>query len=419
MTSVTATGKPGGAFNGRVMLAIIAAGILSFVGFLFLSAYGPELKQDKSGRSHALSQSAIGYAGLVALREELGRKPGLIRSAEGLKTTNLVVVAPEQRTLAKDLAKLVDDRNGNPTLIILPKRIAMADIFHRGWVRGRDIIPGDEVAQIVSKVTPISIHQQQVKDPIREFPGGEEPDTVPPVTFGKGTVVQTMTGDKLVPYLYDDQGNIILAGIKGEDDEDGAETVKPVYILSDPDVMNNLGLGTDRMAWSANGILNYLATDKQHLVDFDLTLNGFGSSRSLLKLIFEPPFVALSVCLFVASLMALLFGLMRFGPPMRDRRAVAPGKAALVANTADLLRQAGHERDVAERYANLTRDSAAHDLGLAPHLSADDVLHRLDRVSRTDAPFSALRRKLIFSETLDEMLAAARALYHWRKDKTQ
>ncbi len=406
-----ATNPKGGAFNGRVMLAIVVAAILSFVGFLFMSAYAPELNQDKTGRSHALSPSAIGYSGLVRLREELGHKPLLIRSEEGLKTEQLVVVTLERRTLAKDVAKIVDGRSGLPTLIILPKRMTEPMLFSPNWVRGRDIVAADTVETMIEDVAKIKISRRQVAEPTRTFPE----DWMPSVTFGKGTVVQTMTGDTLIPYISDEAGNILLAALQGEDEDSD----RPTYILSDPDVMNNLGIGNDRMAHSANEILNTLAADKTHQANFDVTLNGFGTSRGLLKLIFEPPFVALSLCLFVASLMALLFGLMRFGPPMRDGRAVAPGKAALVANTADLLKQAGLELDVSERYANLTRDAAAHDLGLPPLMSAEEVTTRLDRVNRTAAPFSELRRKLIFSETIDEMLANARALYHWRKDKTQ
>jgi hypothetical protein len=404
----TTGGTRTGGFNGRVMLAIIAAGILSFVGFLLMSAYAPELKRDTSGRSHALSQSAIGYSGLVRLREVLGKKPVLIRSEEGLKSEQLVVVTPELRTLAKDLAKLVTDRGGQPTLIILPKRKTEPELFRPSWVRGRSMAHARDIESIIKDVSQITLTQTRVPDTGRTFPE----DWLPGVTFSKGTIVQTMTGDKLVPYISDENGNILLAALAGEDDDE-----VPTYILSDPDVMNNLGIGNPQMAKAASTILDELAGEDVG-VDFDISLNGFGTSRTLLKLIFEPPFVALTICLFVASLMALLFGLMRFGPPLRDKRAVAPGKAALVDNTADLLRQAGLELDVTERYANLTRDAAAHDLGLPPGMSADEVTRRLDRVSRAGTPFSALRKRLIFAENLDEMLAAARALYHWRKDKS-
>jgi hypothetical protein len=412
MTAIAATGSGarGGAFNGRVMLAIIAAGILSFVGFLFMSAYAPELKRDSSGRSHALSQSAIGYSGLVRLRQALGHKPSLIRAEEGLKTERLVVVTPELSTLAKDLGKLVKDRASQPTLIILPKRRTQPERFHSGWVRGRTIVRADRVEDIIAEVTKVELTRTLVTEPTLTF----AEDWLPEVSFGKGTVVQTMNGDDIIPYISDGNGNILLGALAGEDDED-----RPIFILSDPDVMNNLGLGNPKMAWTANKILDQLADGKDEEVEFDISLNGFGTSRTLLKLIFEPPFLALSLCLFVASLMALLFGLMRFGPPLRDKRAVAPGKAALVDNTADLLKQAGLELDVTERYANLTRDAAAHDLGLPQGMSAEEVTQRLDRVTRAGTPFSALRQRLIFAENLDDMLAAARALYHWRKDKTQ
>ena len=407
--TVAATESGGSAFNGRIMLAIITAAILSFVGFLIMSAYAPELNQDKSGRSHVLSNAATGYSGLVRLRQELGRQLTIARNDAALKTENLLVVTPEIKTTPKELGDLIKTRADLPTLIILPKRQVERDPRHRGWVRGRNIIGASRVNALLSHFAIVKVDRTPVKEPIRAF----SQDWEPGVAFGKGTVVQTMKGDRLIPYISDDDGNILLAALE---DSEGGEL--PLYILSDPDVMNNLGIGNERMARAATAIIDNLGSGETHAVAFDVTLNGFGASRGLLRLMFEPPFLALSLCLFVASLMALLFGLMRFGPPLRDRRGVAPGKAALVSNTADLIKQAGLELDVSDRYANLARDSAAQALGMPHGMSSDDVIKRLDLVGHSGPAFSELRRNLIFSETRDEMRKAALALFHWRKDKT-
>ena len=278
------------------------------------------------------------------------------------------------------------------------------------------IAPPRDVATIIAKVAGVKVEQHRVAtlDAYRS-------QWAPTVRFAKGAVVQTIAGAMLESYISDDEGRILLAGIRrpkdknAEDDED----YTPVYILSDPDVMNDLGIGDIHMANAASGILDGLSTDKTKEVEFDVTLNGFENSRGLLKLAFEPPFLALSLSLFVAALMALANGLLRFGPPLRDKVANAPGKGVLVDNTADLLRLAGLEHEVGGRYAALTRDAGAHALGLPPGMSADVVTARLDRTTREGMPFSALALAADNASNSYDMLAAARALYHWRKDKTQ
>jgi hypothetical protein len=411
--------EAGGAspFNGRVMLFVIGAAILSFVGYLFLSAYAPEMKSGSDGRGHAYSNAAIGYSGIVKLREALGRSPNVVRDTKGLETDRLVVATPEFGTDPDALAKLVTDRDTRPTLIVLPKRTARPNPLKKGWVVGREIAPASDVAGLVSKVAGVTVKQHRA-----EVPETYYSEWAPDVRFAKGAVVQTIEGEQIESYISDDEGRILLGGLRRAttegSKEEGDDDYTPVYILSDPDVLNNLGLGDPHMAYAASGILDGLSTDKTKEVEFDVTLNGFAATRGLLKLAFEPPFLALSICLFVAALMALANGLMRFGPPLREGRAVAPGKGALVSNTADLLRLAGHEADIGGRYAALSRDAAAHALGLPPGMSADVVTQRLDRVTRAGPPFSALAASADNASTTDDMLAAARALYHWRKEKT-
>lgn len=401
-------------FNARVMLWVIGAAIVSFVGYVFLSAYAPEMKKGEDGRGHAFSRSAIGYAGIVALRDTIGRSPNIVRDQAGLDTPRLVVVTPEAYTDPEVLGKLIRNRGDNPTLIILPKHQTVPSLKKKGWVQGSGQLSTSSITNILSDVAPVTVSHNAAKQAERY-----ESDWAPTVTFPKGRVVQTISGARLEPYITSGDGKILLAGVRRQnvtDDEDDDYT--PVYILSDPDVINNLGIGNRQMAYAATSILDELSTDKTQEVNFDVTLNGFEGSRNLLKLAFEPPFLALSICLFIASLMALANGLMRFGPPLGETRAVAPGKGALVANTADLLRQAGIEHEVGGRYAALTRDTAAHALGLPPGMSADVVTERLDRVSRTGPTFSEVAGGAERASDSYDLLAAARALYHWRKEET-
>lgn len=411
--SVVATNESG--FSGRLMLILIGAAILSFVGYLFLSAYAPEMKFGEGERGHALSKSAIGFSDLVSLQAKLGRKHDIVRTQKGLETEDLLVITPDLRTDPEKLALLIRDRSTRPTLIVLPKRFVAADPQRLGWVRGRAIIARREVAALIKPVKQLKIDQHLIDRPERF-----KSEWAPPVTFEPRTVVQTIKGDGLEPYITDQYGNILLAGIIPTNQSGDDKT--PVYILSDPDVMNNLGLADPRRAWAAAGILKGLATGKDNATAFDVTLNGFetvSSGNSLLKLIFEPPFLALSLCLFIAAIMALWHGLLRFGAPLREGTAFAPGKQALVDNIADLLRLANREYAVGERYAVMTRDATAQALGLPLAMSADVTAARLDALARDGETYSSLAANAAGAQTSSDMLAAAQALFRWRKDKSK
>jgi hypothetical protein len=111
-------------------------------------------------------------------------------------------------------------------------------------------------------------------------------------------------------------------------------------------------------------------------------------------------------------------GLMRFGPPLREQPAIAPGKGALIANTADLLRLAKLENKIGPRYLAVIVDTMAHSLGLHGQTTLNAVRNRFDRMTRSGVPFSDLAQAAADAKTSDEMLAAAQALYKWRKEVT-
>jgi hypothetical protein len=400
-------------FKPRLMLIVIGAAILLFVGYLFLSAYAPEMQGGTGERGHALSKSAIGFSSLVSLQAKMGRGHRVIRTQNDLETDDLLIVTPDFQTDYEKLARLIRDRSDRPTLIVLPKRLVEPDPLKLGWVKGRNIAARGRVAALIRPVTELTIDQMRIN--ARET---FTSSWAPPITFKPGTVVQTMRGDNLEPYITDQYGAVLLAGIRSTNgDEDDAT---PIYILSDPDVMNNLGLADPARAWAAAGILRYLAEGKNNPAAFDVTLNGLALAErgnSLLKLIFEPPFLALSLCLFIASLMALWHGLMRFGAPLREASAFAPGKQALVDNIADLLRLAKREYAVGDRYAVMTRDATVLALGLPGGMSADVMTARLDAISGEGPTYSALAQAAAEARTSRDMLSAAQALFRWRKDK--
>jgi len=411
-TSPTPTmGKAMGAgpFNAKILIWVVAAAILGVVAYLFLATYAPDLENGNNGEGHALSQSAIGYSGLVKLERALGHPPEIVHDEEGLKTDGLLVVTPELNGDADELAKLVKARDGKPTLVVLPGYVALADLKHPGWVREGGGVSPDIIERLIAKTVPLKI--TFIKTHVTaQFDGHPAPVVVfGPDYFAAHHEVGTVTGDNLKPILTDDSGNdlshshIVLA-----------DAGNGLYILAEPDLFNNFGIADPHRAYAAVKLLAVLSPAAHPQITFDLTLNGFKSSGGLLDLILRPPFLAMTLALLVAAVMALINGLVRFGPPMREARAIPRGKGALVANTAEMLKLAKVEHQLGGRYAALIRDLAAHDFGV-PLGSAEVMTQRLDTLKSTMGTFSDLAQRAEGATDRTSMVHAAQALDAWRQ----
>ena len=402
-------------FDPRLVVSLIAAGITAFILFFVLMAYAPEMRAGRDGRGHALSVSAIGFHGVVELLRGTGRRERLIRDQADLDTGDLVVVALEPRfdlrliknkNAAPDdrLAGLLERRRGKPTLLVLPKWSVMSDPKKSGWVRSNGMQDPEVGRYLLRSVGGVQVHQ-----------GGTDArvangrDAMAGIAMPLPRRVQVISGKDIEPLLATPGGRSILAR-----HGDG-----PLYILADPDLLNNQAMRDPARAKAALAMLSALNSTDAESVAFDLTLNGFGKKPSALKLAFEPPFLALTVAIFFAALLAGLHGAFRFGPAAEEGRAIAFGKAALVENSAGLFRIAGREHRTGGAYAELIREEAARVSG-APALRGEELDAYLDRFSKPDEkPFSALAAEAGDAADRNHLVSAARALFQWKKDLIQ
>src|SRR5258706_7960440 len=83
-------------FSPRVALALVAIGALSLLCFVVFAAYAPEAGGEYDGRPHALSRSALGFAGLVAFLRADGVPVTVSRGSNDSQyaPASLVVVTP-------------------------------------------------------------------------------------------------------------------------------------------------------------------------------------------------------------------------------------------------------------------------------------------------------------------------------------
>lgn len=388
-------------FRPRTVLAMILTAAIAFGAFLLLIAFGPTISGGRDGRGHALSVSGNGYAGLVRLAQLTGTYPVIVRDEAELKTRALLIVTPEPLSDPKALVKLLAGRHGAPTLIVLPKWLTRPLPGHPGW--SQKLGMASETSSALSMIAPkLSTDQTPYTSTSLGLAG------VPRLArsqVGPQKEQQRLAGGDFVPLLLDRDGRVVIGQLIG----------RPVYVLADPDLLDNAGLAdpwTARQGWR---IVDDLSPSNE--LGFDLTLNGFAVGRNPLRLVLEPPFLPVTLCVVAAALLAGLHGATRFGAPIPPAPPIPPGKRTLVDNTAMLFRVARKEHRTGAAYAQLTRDAVAQAAGAPPWLSGDDLNEMLDRADADGEHFATLAWHAEVAEDRNQLLGAARALYRWRRNR--
>ncbi|PKP86195.1 MAG: hypothetical protein CVT78_14090 [Alphaproteobacteria bacterium HGW-Alphaproteobacteria-17] len=398
-----------GGFNPRLIAGVVVIGVIAFVALWALIALGPQLSSGNDGGGHALSKAAPGYAGIVDLLERSNADVDLRRRVEPTQDddyTQLTILTPTARTRPEEMKELLVAQGDAPVLVVLPKWQAMTipgQAPKPGWVSGgMAVLPPARLLpeEVFGKVR--VGRAKSANENARGWVGGREIRLIDPGQL------HMITGDGLDPLIVAADGSVILARARDRDR----------YILADPDLINNLAFSTREKAVTAARLIDAIAEDAAaDGIAFDLTLNGFGSQRSLLRFAFVPPFIGITLCLIAAGLLALWQAWMRFGPALNPARAIAVSKAALIANSADLIKQARRELDGAEAYVRSQRSAIARRLHAPGGLDDAETDAWIDRhlPSGSDL-FSAIARRLPFARNTHEFLADAQALHDIRKD---
>jgi hypothetical protein len=367
---------------------------------LVLGAYAPELRSGKNGGAHALSNAATGYSGLVRLVEATGRNPQILRHDYLHDSEDLVVLTPERA--ATNLSNVMTERVAKATLVVLPKWDSQRDPAKTAWVRVSGLLRASEPEGVLAPQWKLKVSRARTMGQMLVTVPSHAPDAM---RFPAPAISQFVAGDGLEPIVTDANGRIVLAKLPNS----------PWFVLADADLLNNHGIADARRAAGALALLDFLNSTDAEAIYFDVTLNGFGSSKSPLKLMFDPPFLAVTLAIAAALLLAGLQAIARFGVPLRPQRAIAFGKAALVDNSAALVRKAGREGRLGGRYAEMVRERVAALLRLPPAMPVEKVEQRLDALAQ-DQSFSTLAANAANAGTPESVLAAARALHQWQQE---
>ncbi|WP_294278237.1 hypothetical protein [uncultured Sphingomonas sp.] len=404
--SEIAIGKGRGAvdrlFSPLTIVLMLVIGIIGFAGSLLLGAYAPDLRSGQNGGTHALSNAATGFSGIVELARATGRNPRIVRAEAGWDTDDLVVATPDHGMV--DVGKLMAARQGRATLLVLPKWAVKGDEDHKGWVTQSGLLPAFDPARILAPATEIAV--------TRHASGGRPLHAVvwapPALNVAAPRALQVMMSKALTPIVTDDEGGIVLGQVNGTS----------TYILADPDILNNHGIRRLDRARAALAVFDFVRDNASKGIAFDVTLNGLGRGRSPLKLAFEPPFLAMTLVIVVALALVGWQAMVRFGPERPPERAIAFGKAALIDNSARIVRKAGREGGLGPRYAALIRERARTIFGVPGRLTDAEADRYLDRL-QGQGTFTALDAEASQAQHPADMLASAQALHQWQQEKTR
>lgn len=392
-------------FSPVVAIAMAAIGALSLLFYVVFAAYAPDVSGDSDPRANVISRSAVGFAGLAAFLREQGIPVLISRglSEDQLDEASLIIITPDLENSAAEIGGISSEA---PKLVILPKWRIGLDPLHAGWVRNAGLLSDDIIVKRMfdSEGKSATLQRGSGAQPVRLHNGLDNSNS----TTGPITSLQTISGSNWTGFVTDAANHLIVARMMDGD----------YYVLSDPDLMNTHGLKDLATARTAAAIITSLR-DNDGPVIFDVTLNGYRRSPNLLRLLFEPPLLAATLCTLLAALLMGIHAAVRFGAPIAAARAFAPGKQALADNSAALIAMTHRAHRIVPRYAAAIRRRVARAVG-APADARDDVLNEClekQRPSHAQAqPLAEIIAEAGKAQNEADAVRVARKLHRWRRE---
>jgi len=295
------------------------------------------------------SNSAVGFSGFYRFLEKLNFPISRIynNSAFTLSPNHtLILTEPEIYQTLLEQAKI---KSFNRILVIFPKRrfyTFLESSKNRGWVD--EVKPLD--LQNLSNFLPKHFGLNTI------VINSAWPDTFLINELGyspsgsESLNLLTSKDNTLNPLLATDQGILLAELVKDN---------TTIWFLSDPDILNNSGIGNGKNLSLALAIILNLSNkgnfpgQPQLLFAGDcLAKNNEGSSE--FSAIFKFPLIIITALIIFGCLLLVLAGGKRFGAPIKDSEIIDFGKSTLIKNSARLLERAGHRKFILNRYLDMT-----------------------------------------------------------------
>ncbi|MBA4748226.1 MAG: DUF4350 domain-containing protein, partial [Sphingopyxis sp.] len=281
-------------FDPRVVGAIVVIGVIGFIAMWALIALGPQLSAGNNGQGHALSKGAAGYAGIVDYAERADIWIDIRR--EVVEATPLgddegrilLVLTPERGTDPEAIDKLIKAHGTEPVLLVLPKWQTFPNPKRKGWAGGGNVVRAPDA--LIPAAARASIDG---KPRLITLASGARATLWGPAA-PRATVA---LGAGLWQMFEPGRGRSLLTRTGGGESLVMRSANRRIYILSDPDLINNFAFASRERARTAVAVLDTIAEDAgAGGLAFDVTLNGLGGGSGFLGLAFVPPFIGITLC---------------------------------------------------------------------------------------------------------------------------
>lgn len=376
------------------MALLIIIGVFSFVGAMYFGALEDDVVHTKPAGANAFSEAATGHKGFVETLRGLGVTVVVSRykSKDKVSFGDALVVA-EPRMQKGDNDTLKDLIEGTTTLLVLPKWHSTPSDSNRRWIKHAQLYKYEVVNKFLkdfvpeaSLIRPGKLDRVSGKIDTASFkPKSYIPALYKPQLISKGS---------LEPVVTSKQGDVLL----GRRSKGAGE----LWVLSDPDIIANHGLGQGENAVLAVSIVKHISGRGSKIV-IDETVHGFRIDPNIWKLMVSRDYLGATALSATAILLVLLAASVRFGKALPSHQSLSVGKLALIENTAVLLEYGGHEHETLEQYFENARRDVAQALHAPSDLSQAELIDWLDRIAENR---KLELRLALLSKQLDDKLDA-------------
>jgi hypothetical protein len=394
-------------FSRRLLIGWVGAAVATFAVSLYFMGRPSQPGADTVGPS-TFSRSAIGHAGVADMLQRLGVT--VIKSRDNSvdklgKDGVLVIAEPRPTALSEPaLRALLDAR---AILLVLPKWAGRASETKPGWVAVVEQKPTSDAQWVLELVAPRA-------EVVRESQPVAWTTNVLLRTPHLTAPVQLMRSNLMRPIIAGDAGMLV-----GELNRNRA-----IWVLADPDLIANHGIGEGDNATLALALINRLRGRNGPVV-FDETVHGYlAQAASPLALLVQFPFVVATIQVAAALALLLWATMARFGAPQSAPPPLSAGRQGLLQNIAKLIAFAGHQQVMVRRYVQETVRDAAGQLHAPRGLSGQALAAWLTRVGEARGVSVDCASIVGEVEALDDrrradlspLVRIARDIHRWKRE---
>ncbi len=241
------------------------------------------------------------------------------------------------------------------------------------------------------------------------------------LTVGAIDDLQSVTGPNLTPLLVTADGVPLVSRLTVTDGR--RQPAVPVYVVSDPDLLNNQILSDPKRVVSALQIVDTLSPAVRHPASlvFNLTFNNLAFDHDLMHALSRPPWLAVPLSLLLLGLGLMWAAFARFGPPVLAEEGAALGRGVqvLADNAARLMAITLKEAKLGPAYAQMVRDEVIRARGyrqVNPNESLDELADRIGQIYGATDSYTALKARAATLITVHQLIDLTRSLHTWKTE---